>query len=244
MADADDEIIQRISALVRSDPPPDERVLLRVIAILEKGRGEGSTGLGRSRQDEDRDLRRALAGLAGLGGSSGASDSTSRARSRPGSQQDRQQFRKSKLQPSVARPEHLTLNIGGSLDGARQKKAANAAGSGAAGDGAAGAASRVAAGHATADERGERTKVAPVNERALAVRRLQLQMESAPHADLLVDDATQIGGVIVKRKSMTHEFASRPGALTEMAGMLGGSQHAKSDLKVYEGALGHRPMRF
>lgn len=195
-------LIERITELARSSfPMPDDRVLLKVISILERSRGGGSTGLAGYRHQ------------VGNAGSSYGSKSSYNVRT---GLTDRRERQKSKMQPSETKPEHLTLNIGGADDARRQKYAALQ----------------------------KKVVQLPVNEREVAVRSLQHQMESAPHADAYADDMTQIGGMAVRRQSMTHDL-TRFGALGEMEGKLRSGRPAwYNDGQVYEGALDHGPMRF
>ena len=206
--DDDDALIARITALVRSSPPPDERILLKVVSILESGRGEGSAWpskhlLRRSTSSSTATTNRSRASRSHSQGS-GAHSLNHRER------------QKSKMQPSEARPEHLTLKMGGGDDVRRQRLLA-------------------------LEQRGIKP---PVNEREVALRKFQHQMETAPHADAYADDVTQIGGMVVKRPSMTHDLR-RFGALSEMEGKLrSGRRPWYDDAPTYEGALDHGPMRF
>jgi hypothetical protein len=196
-------LVQRITELVRSNSPLPDDLLLKVISILGRSRGGGSTGLGGHRQQ-----------LGSAGSSCGSKSSL--AEEQGGRTSDRRGYQKSKMQPAETKPEHLTLNIGGADDARRQKYAAWQT----------------------------RVVTPPVNEREVAVRKLQHQMESAPHADAYADDMTQIGGLAVRRQSMTHDL-KRFGALGEMEGKLRSGRPAwYSDGPVYEGALDHGPMHF
>jgi hypothetical protein len=202
----DSSLIERITELARSGfSLPDDRVLLKVISILERSRGGGSTGLAGSRHQ-----------MGSAGSSYGSQSSFAKRRDDRKGCADRREREKSKMQPSETKLEHLTLNIGGADDARRQKYAALQ----------------------------QKVVHLPVSKREVAVRKLQHQMESAPHADAYADDMTQIGGMAVRRPSMTHDL-TRFGALGEMEGKLRSGRPAwYNEGPVHEGALDHGPMRF
>jgi len=219
----EEALIASITALARSNPPPEERVLRRVIAILEQGRGD-STGLGgfqRDRQWLDSSSSTQRSGyaqdLVGLQRQGRAIPDRREHKARQGRAIPDRHEHKARLQPTETTLEHMSLNVGGDGDPRRQKYLA---------------AQRQMPPH-------------PVNEREAAVRKFQHQMETAPHADAFAEDMTQIAGMAFKGISMTHDL-KRFGAMSDMEGNLHAGRPAwySEGPSKYDGALDQGPMRF
>mmetsp|Transcript_62520 Transcript_62520/g.104052 ORF Transcript_62520/g.104052 Transcript_62520/m.104052 type:complete len:261 (-) Transcript_62520:290-1072(-) len=231
---SDEELVRQIDLLLRKRTPPPDRVLQQVISILREGRSgksrsdrrsssferSFSSGASTHRHNLERLSFSSRDGLSECSVSTSSTASEVNWRSR----------QKHALQPAVTKPEHLSLEIGDTVDWRRAAYA----------------------------EQYVREPAAYGDARAKAKRDLQNMMEGKKHADLLPRPTskpagwkgededwgapTQIGSAVTYSKSMTERLEKGDyGALTEIAAKLNKGREAWVDKSATKGPGWWRP---